>query len=107
MPFFFREVETAVKMATASVKRKRVVLSIADKASDEKQAEEFVSTFREFIQANKYSHNQIFNCDETGLNFRLLPDVTLASSFEKSADGRKKSKDRVTLNLCSNASCTI
>ena len=76
-------------------------------SSDEKQAEEFVCTFREFVQTNKYSHNQIFNCDETGLNFRLLPDVTLASIFEKSADGRKKSKDRVTLNLCSNASGTV
>lgn len=53
------------------------------------------------------SLNQIFNCDETGLNFRLLPDSTLAAGFEKSAAGRKKSKDRVTLNLCSNASGTI
>ena len=61
--------------------------------SDEKQAEEFVSTFRKFIQTSKYSLNQIFNFDETGLNLRLLPDVTLASSFEKLADGRKKSKD--------------
>ena len=47
------------------------------------------------------------NCDETGLNFRLLPDATLAGSFEKTASGRKKSKERVTLNLCSNASGTI
>ena len=56
---------------------------------------------------NGFSFNQVFNCDETGLNFRLLPRVTLAASFEKSAAGRKKSKDRVTLNLCSNASGTI
>ena len=41
---------------------------------------------------------QIFNCDETGLYFRLLPDQTLASSFEKSAAG--KSQDRVTINAC-------
>ena len=51
--------------------------------------------------------DQIFNCDETGLNFRLLPDKTLAASFETSADGRKKSKERVTINACSNASGTI
>ena len=51
--------------------------------------------------------NQVFNCDETGLNFRLMPNVTLAASFEKSAAGRKKSKERITLNLCSNASDTI
>ena len=34
--------------------------------------------------------DQIFNCDETGLNFRLLPDKTLAASFETSADGKKE-----------------
>ena len=57
-----------------------------------------------FLSLHKaYSLDQIFNCDETGLNFGLLPAKTLARSFEKSADGRKKSKDRVTLNLCSNA----
>ena len=41
------------------------------------------------------------------MQFRLLPDKTLAAAFEKSADGRKESKDRVTLNLCSNASGSI
>ena len=58
-------------------------------SSEKKQAEEFVSTVREFIQTNKYRYslNQIFNCDEKSSNFQPLPDVTLASSFEKSADG--------------------
>ena len=41
------------------------------------------------------------------MNFRLLPDSTLATAFEKSADGRKKSKKRVTVNACANASGTI
>lgn len=53
------------------------------------------------------SLHQIFNCDETGLNFCLLPQSSIASSFEQSADGRKKSMDRVTLNDCSNASGSI
>lgn len=53
------------------------------------------------------SLHQIFSCDETGLNFHLLPESSLASSYEKSADGRKKSLDRVTLNVCSNASGSI
>ena len=74
-------------------------------SADSDAAVEFTKSFPEF--AKGYSLDQIFNCDETGLNFRLLPTKTLAQSFEKSADGRKKSKDRVTLNLCSNASGTI
>ena len=51
--------------------------------------------------------HQIFNGDETGLYFRLLPDVTLAASFEKTADRRKKTKDHITLNACFNVSGTI
>lgn len=46
--------------------------------------------------------DQIFNCDETGLN-----EKTLTGSFQKSPDGRKKVKESVTVNLCSNASGTI
>ena len=59
------------------------------------------------MKKENLSLDQIFNCDETGLYFRLLPDQTLAGSFEKSASGRKKSKDRVTINACANASGTI
>ena len=76
-------------------------------SADTEAAVCFVASFSEFVEEKDYSIDQIFNCDETGLNFRLLPDKTLAASFEKSADGRKKSKERVTLNVCSNASGTI
>ena len=63
-----------------------------EKLSADKEASgEFVSSFAEFIEQHHFTLNQIFNCDETGLNFRLLPDKTLASSFEKSADGRRES----------------
>lgn len=37
----------------------------------------------------------------------MLPERTLASSFEKAADGRKKQKERVTINACSNVLGTI
>ena len=53
-----------------------------------------------FVEQHHLTLNQIFNCDETGLNFRLLPDKTLASSFEKSADGRKKVKRELQLGNC-------
>ena len=36
-----------------------------------------------------------------------MPQKSLASSFEKSADGRKSQKERVTINACSNATGTI
>ena len=60
-------------------------------------AETFISTFSQFVIDNILCLDQIFNCDETCFEFRLLPDKTLAAAFEKSADGRKESKNRVTL----------
>ena len=45
----------------------------------------------------------MYNCDETGLYYRMLPAKTLASRYEKRAEGMKKQKDRVTLMACSNA----
>ena len=70
-------------------------------------ADTFVPRFRKMVEEKQLSLDQIFNCDETGLYYRLLPQATLAMSFEKSADGRKKSKDRITINACSNASGSI
>ena len=49
----------------------------------------------------------MFNCDKTGFNFRLLPENTLAASFERSANGRKASKERVIVNACWNATGTM
>ena len=76
-------------------------------SADKEAADQFVPRFRKLVEEKSPSHNQVFNCDETGLNYRLLPESTLASSFEKSANGRKKSKDRVTLNVCSNISGNV
>ena len=76
-------------------------------SSDVPAATDFIASFEGFIEENMYTLNQIFNCDETGLYYKLLPQKTLASSFEKAADGRKKQKDRVTINACSNILGTI
>ncbi len=76
-------------------------------SADKPAADNFILTFREFVETNGYTLNQIFNCDETGLYYKLLPKKTLASSFEKCADGRKSQKERVTINACSNALGTI
>ena len=49
----------------------------------------------------------MFNCNKKGLSFRLLPENTLAASFKRSANGRKASKERVTVNACLNATGTV
>jgi hypothetical protein len=48
-----------------------------------------------------YSERDIFNCDETGLMFRAIPDKTLTMKNDR-CFGRKISKQHLTVLLCSN-----
>ena len=50
-----------------------------------------------------YDADDVYNFDETSLFYRLEPDKTLAT---KRIEGRKQSKERVTIGLCSNATGT-
>jgi hypothetical protein len=52
-----------------------------------------------------YSSNDIFNADECGLFWRMLPERTLAFKGEKCIGG-KSSKERITVMVCSNMSGT-
>uniref|UniRef100_A0A1B6GWK2 HTH CENPB-type domain-containing protein n=1 Tax=Cuerna arida TaxID=1464854 RepID=A0A1B6GWK2_9HEMI len=67
----------------------------------------FEEKIRKLILSEGLTSDQIFNCDETGLNFRMLPSKTLASQQETSAPGYKKSKDRVTVLGCANAAGSL
>jgi hypothetical protein len=49
-----------------------------------------------------YEPQDVYNADETGLFFNVLPDRTLAYKGE-SCHGRKHSKDRLTALLCVNS----
>lgn len=50
------------------------------------------------------TRDQVYNGDETGLNYKALPTKTLASISEKYAPGFKMQKQRVTAMMCANAS---
>ena len=60
--------------------------------------------FSEIIANVNLTPEQIYNCDEIGLNYKMLPSRTLASGAEKTAPGFKTVKPKVTLLVCSNAS---
>ena len=74
-------------------------------SSDIISACDFQFHFNSVIEG--YSPHHIFNCDETGLQYRLLPRKTLASLFEKTAEGRKKAKEHVTINACASITGSI
>ena len=73
-------------------------------SSDKTSADEFIKSFRNLTQG--YSEDQLFNADETGLYFRMLPKRTLVS-IHNEPFGTKKARERVTINACANASGSI
>ena len=73
-------------------------------SGDKVGADSFVREFQDIISSENLTQDQIYNADESGLFYRLLPSKTLASRLDDSAKGFKRSKDRVTIMACANAS---
>jgi len=69
-------------------------------SADQPAADRFIPEFKQVINDGGYMLEQVFNCDGSGLYYKLLPTKTLAAHFEKSAVGRKTQKERVTINVC-------
>ena len=63
----------------------------------------FLRKLEEKIKDLKLDYNQIYNADETGLYWKLLPGKTYVSREEKTAPGRKTAKERITFLACTNA----
>ena len=57
--------------------------------------EPFKEKLSKIMEDKSLTLNQVFNCDETGLYWKLMPNKTLVSSREKEAKGFKKPKDRL------------
>lgn len=49
---------------------------------------------------SQYSPKDIFNCDETALCWRMIPDQNITSRSESE---QKKNKTRITVNFCTNS----
>lgn len=75
-------------------------------SADKSAALKFGEHFNELMKQYGLNPEQIYNCDETGLNYKMLPAKSLASKQESGAPGYKRSKERVTILACSNASGT-
>ncbi|XP_025410373.1 jerky protein homolog-like [Sipha flava] len=73
---------------------------------DEASIEPFRNELQLVINENNLDLEQIYNADESGLFWRMLPEHTLTSSHEKNAPGRKIIKARITFMPCANASGT-
>jgi hypothetical protein len=75
-------------------------------SADQEAATAFIDLFRNILVNEELSREQVYNLDETGLNFKMLPNKTLAAKNNKNIVGYKLAKERLTLALCSNGSGT-
>lgn len=66
----------------------------------------FVKEFKDYVDEHGLTLHQIYNADESGLYYRMLPNHTLVTCNEKTAPGRKICKERITFLPCSNANGT-
>lgn len=64
----------------------------------------FKDKFQKMIDELCLTRDQVYNADETGLNYKALPNKTLAALSEKYAPGFKMQKQRITAMVCANAS---
>lgn len=85
----------------------RLLSTTGEKLScDVDAVEPFKEEFNKVIEEMSLTPDQVYNADESGLFWRLLPNKTYVHQAEASAPGRKLAKDRVTFMPCSNASGT-
>ncbi len=75
-------------------------------SADASSVGDFRKELGQFIEQEGYALSQIFNADETGLWWKLMPSKTFVHHAEVQAKNFKKPKDRVTLMGCANATGT-
>ena len=72
-------------------------------SADKVASEKFPINLKEFIDTGGYAPQQIFYVDNTGLFWKKMPEKTYISGKEKTMQGFKAAKDRLTLMLGGNA----
>ncbi|XP_055371533.1 jerky protein homolog-like [Condylostylus longicornis] len=83
----------------------RFIKICGEKLSSQKElVDPFLIKLAEKIKQLNLAPDQIYNADETGLYWKLIPDKTYVSNKEKNAPGRKVCKQRLTFLACTNAS---
>lgn len=81
----------------------RMLTVSGERASADLEAfSSFKSNLMQIILDNRYEKYEIYNADESGLFFKLLPSRTIALHDENIAEGRKVIKSRVTFMPCCN-----
>lgn len=73
-------------------------------AASTETVDAYKKKFKQMVEQNGLTRDQVYNADESGLYYKALPTKTLAALSEKYAPGYKMQKQRVTAMVCANAS---
>uniref|UniRef100_A0A8C3FM42 HTH CENPB-type domain-containing protein n=1 Tax=Chrysemys picta bellii TaxID=8478 RepID=A0A8C3FM42_CHRPI len=84
---------------------RQVLVSGEISSADKEAVDSYPIELKKLLEEGCYTADQVYNCDETGLCFKILPDHTLATKTDShKREGFKQRKDRVTLLFCVNKS---
>ncbi|XP_052751843.1 jerky protein homolog-like [Galleria mellonella] len=73
-----------------------------EKLSNDATCKPFKLRFLQKVNDFNLDPSQVYNADESGLFWRVMPNKTFVSCNEKDVPGRKVSKERVTILPCAN-----
>ncbi|XP_070531531.1 jerky protein homolog-like [Ptychodera flava] len=74
------------------------------RSADAEAARTFPAKLKDIIDAEGYSDEQVYNVDEAGLFWKLLPSKSQASLNDPQTVGYKQNKQRITVMLTANKS---
>ncbi|XP_064414835.1 jerky protein homolog-like [Latimeria chalumnae] len=75
----------------------QVKISGEIRSADSEAANTFSDELKAYLEEEGFTEEQVYNADESGLYFTMLPDTTLAAkNDEKKSEGFKQDKNRVT-----------
>jgi hypothetical protein len=73
------------------------------RSADSEAADKYPEVLKGILKEGGYVDEQVYNCDETGLCYKMIPDRTLACKDDVSRrEGFKQRKDRVKILFCVN-----
>ena len=76
-------------------------------SADTEAAASFPNVLKKIIEEGGYTKDQIFNLDESGLNWKKMPRSTYIAKHQKQARGRKVDKSRFTVMFTVNLSGSL
>ncbi|GBO22848.1 Tigger transposable element-derived protein 4 [Araneus ventricosus] len=93
------EIDEVLMKWFRSARAKNIPICGEEKSVNPNEVTDWIGKLKSLLKG--YDDRDIFNADETGLFYRVLPDKTLCFKDEKCSSG-KISKERLTILLCCN-----